>query len=308
MIARTTVLLALLASVLVQYVIPDKPVYQYGWYSVAIAALFVIALFQSKSTAKNIWTSGIAVLRIGIGLIALAGVANGLLAPSPQTVIGAPGTTVPVADLHGSLQFSSELPNANAVFATGAKLCGALHVIGSFEVWCEPRDVVSVQAFDANGAHLTVTQPNGLAFLSPVLLFIAKQTIAGIPLPYDSFAIPAAHRIVNAVYFDARHAAALRGITTGEPAVLFAVDDDANQPLPNSIDLARPGERIAIGGVQLSAQFSQYPAVRIAPVPLPLLVFFGLLGIGLGMFLHIREATLCHPEERPEGASRRTSA
>src|SRR5579864_2502526 len=108
-----------------------------------------------------------------MGLIALAGIANGLLAPAPQTIVGAPGATISAADLRGALQFSENTVNPNVVFVNGAQqtpLCGALHVLGSFEVWCEPRDVVSVQAFDASGARLTITQPSGTAFLSPVLL------------------------------------------------------------------------------------------------------------------------------------------
>ena len=101
--------------------------------------------------------------------------------------------------------------------------------------------------------------------------------------------IPAAHRLVNAVYFDPRHAAALRGITTGEPVILLALDDENGQPIPHAIGLASNGKTIALGNVRLSTSFVSYPAVRIVAVPIPLLVLVSLLGIGVGMALHVQE-------------------
>jgi hypothetical protein len=299
MIARLAVVLALLASVLAQYVFPDVPVYQYGWYSVIIAALFVIALLQSRiKKASNEPLDAVAMIfiRIGMGLVALAGIANGLLAPAPATSIASPGTALPIAALHGTVDFplvsNADGAGAQPVLLQGGKnipLCiGRARIIGSFEVWCLPREVLTVQAFDTNGAHLTITQPAGAAFLSPVLLLAERQSIANMLLPYDTFAIPAAHRIVNVVFFDARHAATLRNTNLGQSALLFAVDDETGRPLSHSIRLATSGERIPIGGVQLSGTAFMYPALRVVPVPMPFLVLAGIVAIVLGMLLYIR--------------------
>ena len=62
-----------------------------------------------------------------------------------------------------------------------------------------PRNVVYVEARDPRGNRLTITQPTGTVFLSPVLLMQHRQTIAGMDLPFDSFNVPAARRVVKAV-------------------------------------------------------------------------------------------------------------
>jgi len=296
MIVRLIILLALLASVLVQYGIPDVPLYQYGWYSVLIAALFGIALLQSRTRKESTGQNAVSILliRFGMGLIALAGIANGLFAPSAATAIASPGTALPVSPLNGTVNFPLVRSDTNLQPTlmqgnTDIPLCGGrARIIGSFEVWCTPRDVVAVQAFDPKNARLTITQPTGSAFLSPVLLLVGRQTIENMSLPYDTFALPAAHRIVTVVFFDARHAAILRNARVDQPAILFAVDDETGRPLSHAIRMVQTGTPVAVGGVQLIGTALKYPALRIVPVPKPLVVLGGIVAIALGMLLHIR--------------------
>src|SRR5581483_2184922 len=131
------------------------------------------------------------------------------------------------------------------------------------------RDVVYVEARDLTGDRLTITQPAGSVFLSPVLLMQQTQTIAGLTLPFDSFALPAAHRVAKAVLFSAQQAATLRGLSGSAPApaVLFAVDDESGRPLPHAIAIARDGASVVAGGLRFHATVLQYPAVHIAAAP-----------------------------------------
>ena len=72
-----------------------------------------------------------------------------------------------------------------------------------------PRTVVAVKAFDARGNHLTITQPQGAVFLSPVLMMQHEQTISGLRVPFDSFNVPAAQRVVKALLFSPAEAAVM---------------------------------------------------------------------------------------------------
>jgi hypothetical protein len=95
-----------------------------------------------------------------------------------------------------------------------------------------------------------------------------RQTIAGFNVPYDSFAVPAAHRLVRVVLFTPQEAAMMRGLAGGAgPAVLFAVDDENDKPLSHGIDAARSGATIGLAGLALRAVVFDYPAVEIAAVP-----------------------------------------
>jgi hypothetical protein len=284
--------LLVLAMVLVQFAVPGKPVYHYGWYNVAILGLLVVGVFWWRGVARRAPSyAGAATLAwLGVSAIAAAGIANGLFAPNDATVISAPGATVAVDDLHGSLIFplvnpSSDPRDVVVSFRRGGSTleipAGATRAAGAFLLRSEPRPVVAVDAADATGAHLTMTQPTGTAFLSPVLAMPAEQTVEGMNLPFDTFAVPAAHRIVRAVLFDARHVAMLHNVTgDGRAAVLFAVDDETGRPLTNAIRLAFDGERVTAGGLDLRPSILSYPAIRVIAIPLPLLT-----GIGLALLM-----------------------
>jgi hypothetical protein len=212
----------------------------------------------------------------GGAIAALAGVASGLLAPDGQTFVGAPGQRLRVESL-GVLSFplaSSESAAAGAVTLErplhGAVTIGeAPYYAGNFIVRATSRDVVYVEARDLRGNRLTVTQPSGSVFLSPVLLMEHRQTIAGMDLPYDSFSVPAAQRVVKAVMFTAAQAAMLLrgGAALGEPAVLFAVDDENQRPVANAIALSAGGRAVRAGGLTLRGAVMAYPAVAVAATP-----------------------------------------
>jgi hypothetical protein len=131
-----------------------------------------------------------------------------------------------------------------------------------------PHTVVGVEAFDARANHLTITQPQGVVFLSPVLMMQHEQNISGVRLPYDSFNVPAAQRVVKTILFSPAEAAVmLHGIAPGQGAVLFAVDDQNDRPLPHAIVLGPDGQTVHAGGLTLRATLQSYPAVTVAFTP-----------------------------------------
>jgi hypothetical protein len=268
----TTVILS--AATLVEVFVPDRAVYHTGWYNVALLALAVVLVFAARATIREAVPSkraALVAIALGGGILGFTGVANGLFAPDPRTLIGAPGQSMTDPDIAGTFAFP-RLGDATtpALLRPGhAPLpIASNRYVGSFVLRTIPRTVVRVEAYDAGGNRLTVTQPTGNVFLSPVLLMQDTQQISGLTLPYDSFALPAAHRIVKVVLFSAQQVAALRGLSgPPAPAVLFAVDDETDRPIPHAIGLARNGESIEEAGIRLRGVVVEYPAVEAIAAP-----------------------------------------
>jgi len=288
--ATIAVALVVVAAVVVELVLPGKAIYHAGWYNVALSALVVVVLLagrrSSRRTADARLRFATVAMMTGTAIVGLSGVACGLFAPDDQTFVGAPGQRLRVASL-GELAFplaSSEGAAAGAV-TLERPLRGAVRIgespyyAGNFVLRATPRDVVYVEARDLRGNRLTVTQPSGSVFLSPVLLMEHRQSIAGMDLPYDSFSVPAARRVVKAVMFTAAQAAMLLrgGAALGEPAVLFAVDDENERPVANAIALSAGGRAVRAGGLMLSGQVTTYPSVAVAATPNLIATAFGAL-------------------------------
>jgi hypothetical protein len=279
LIALIAIALAVVGAVVVEVVVPGRDVYHTGWYNVAIAGLLAVAIgiarkrFTKAST--NAARAAIVAIAFGASAAALAGIASGLLAPDNRTIVGAPGQRVRVDDLNGTLDFplaraGEQLPPVilDRLGRGPLEIGDRSRNAGSFLLRGNPRDVVYVEARDERGGHLTVTQPSGLVFLSPVLLMQQRQTIAGLNVPYDSFAVPAAHRIVKVVLFSPQQAATLRGMEgLAVPAVLFAVDDENDRPIAGAIALDPDGQTVAVGSLRLHATVLTYPAVDVIAVP-----------------------------------------
>lgn len=278
MSAYAAIAIVLAAVAWIEVAIAGRDLYHAGWFNVALAALVVICVAGARK--RNLLTA------LGAAVLAGATIANGLFAPDNHTVVGAPGQRVRVDDLGGTLAFPFAQPGA-----AQEKVAFDGPPVTTFVLRPVQRSVVYVEARDARGNHLTVTQPTGTAFLSPVLLMQQQQQIAGLTLPYDSFAVPAAHRIVKAVLFSPQQAAMLRGIEgLATSAVLFAVDDDSDRPLPHAIALCPDGQSVVIGGLSLHAAVLQYPALEIVPVPSLVALVLGTLLV-LGGFITVRRLT-----------------
>jgi hypothetical protein len=278
-IARVAAALAVVAGVAVQIGVPGRGLYHAGWYNVALIALAIFTITGARKRFRAAHSlrarAAIVALCCGAATIAVAGAASGLLGPDDQTIVGAPGQRIKVEGL-GELSFpfvgaSSAAPDV----ALERPLRSALAIgtgrrdAGSFILRGVPREVAYVEARDPRGGRLTVTQPTGAAFLSPVLLMQHRQTIAGLDLPFDSFNVPALRRVVKAVLFTPAQAAMLlHGRTRpGDAAVLFAVDDENERLLPHAIALSDGGRPVLVGGLLLRASVQSYPAVEVVSSP-----------------------------------------
>jgi hypothetical protein len=283
------------AGVVVELVVVARPLYHTGWYNVAIAALLVALALQMRRIVPSV-TAGRARIAVtlaafGVGIIGLAGIVSGLLGPDAETVVGAPGQSVRVAELGGDLRFPfREAPgSADLVRGGNAVPIGTRRMIGSYLLTSVPRSVVAIGASDALDAHLTITQPTGSAFLSPVLLMQERQTIAGFDLPFDEFAVPAAHRIVHAVLFNAAQAAQLRELGgTPVPTVLFDVEDETGAAIPGGIGIARDGQTATVAGLRLRPEVFTYPAVEVVSIPNLDAVAVGLLALAAALVIGYR--------------------
>jgi hypothetical protein len=268
------------AAVAAEIAFPGNPIYHTGWYNVALAALAIVVIVTGRTAYAKAskLRARLAILAVLIGATAsgVAGLANGLFAPDNREIVGAPGQTVRVEAL-GALSFplAGERPGSAPMVTLERPFHAPLQIgdrprnAGSFILRAQPRDVVYVEARDLHGNRLTVTQPNGTVFLSPVLLMQQHQNIAGMELPFDSFNVPAARRVVKAILFaPAQAAVVLHGTgAPGETAVLFAVDDENDRPLPQGIALSAGGRAVRIDGLRLKAAVAAYPQIEVLSAP-----------------------------------------
>jgi hypothetical protein len=286
------------AGVIAEIFLPGQPAYHTGWYNVALAALAILVVVNGRKQWKAARSSrarlATVAVAFGAAAVVVAGVANGLFAPDDRNVVGAPGERVRVEDV-GTLSFplTGEDRTAPVVVTLDRALHAPLEIgkqarnAGSFMLRAVPRDVVDVEVRDPLGNRLTVTQPNGGVFLSPVLLMQARQTIAGMDVPFDSFNVPAARRVVKAILFTPAEAAVLMH-DPGAPgprraAVLFAVDDENERPLPQAIVMSAGGAAVRAGGLWLRADVTSYPEIEVIWAPNVAVVALGTLLVLAGI-------------------------
>jgi hypothetical protein len=265
-----------------QILVPGSELYHRGWYNVLLAALAIWGVAHVRRAP---------VAAFGLGIIALAGIANGLLGPDTRSVIGAPGASVRVDETGGSIIFPIAQDAAPAMLERGASAVpiGSQRYTRDVVLRSFARTVVAIGARDMRGAHLTVTQPTGSAFLSPVLLMQNQQNIDGLILPYDTFALPSAHRIVTAVLFSAAQAASTPALAAMHgPVVLFEVEDDSGASIPHGIGVAPSGGSVRLGGVALSPTVFSYPAIAVISIPNIPVCAIGLAALALGLLFRTR--------------------
>lgn len=156
---------------------------------------------------------------------------------------------------------------------------GRRRFLSSTELEQQIQPAAYVEVRDMQGRRLTVTQPKGSAFLSPVLLFPSTVQIDQRTLPSDSFAVPALRRHVEAIFLSPK---------TGRKGVLFVVHDEAGGQVAGGVVLDRSGQEVRVGGMRVRATSGSYPALSLSAIPPRIVVELGmlllLLGAGGGMF------------------------
>ncbi|MHB8147057.1 MAG: hypothetical protein ACYDGM_07360 [Vulcanimicrobiaceae bacterium] len=299
-----TVAFVTAAMVAAEIIVPGKAIYHSGWYNSLLVAFVVILgslVRPALSGRSRLGRWGVACLASGVAVAGFAAVASGLLGPENHEVIGAPDSRVPAADFGGTLAFPPL--NRDGTVAGDVLLLrgsqetaiGDWHYTGASILRLHPRSVIMVEAGPAGGGSLTITQPSGnTAFLSPVLLMKKTQTLPGMNLPFDTFALPAVHRIVRVVYFSSREVATERALgraafqsMTGA-AVLFALEDETGQDLPGGFRLAASADPVIVGGLRLRGTVLKFPSVEIVAAPSFAAIVIAALLVAAGCFFLVR--------------------
>lgn len=295
-LASVAIALVAVALVVVQIAIPGATVFHTWQYVLALAVLGYLvvtyatpALRGQDGAAGRMMGAGLA----GVLIVVAAGIASGLLGPDTQRVSRAPGTIVPLPDIGAAAAFSNADPQAIAsgdgVVALRRRdradilvTAGSHKFLGGLMLMAEPLPAAYFDASDASGNHLTITQQTGSTFLSPVLLFKDRQSIAGEMHFVGSFELPGAKRSVKVVLFDAQDVARqhlpLPPEVAGKPVILYDMFDSSDKSI--GIGMAPSGAEARIGGVLLRATLGTYPQLLIASVPAPIA-----LVLGLGLFV-----------------------
>lgn len=298
---------AIVALVFAQDFAPAWP----GFHTWQYAAAVVLAAagagsytWNARKGADGAFAFPLGVAMAGALVVAVAGLASGLLGPDTQTLERAPGAVAPLPEAGAAAFFpnvdSTSLARGDIGITLRRRdgsslelLAGQRRFLGAAALVLEPHVAAYVEARDARGDHLTITQPTNAAFLSSLLQFPQAVPIAGQTLPADQFAIPSAHRQIKAFYFsrDATSKAHVRGFA-GEDAVLFAVDDENGKLVPNGIGLARSGDDIQLAGLRLRVTIGTYPGLAISAVPLPLALGLGSLCLAGGVLAAVLRVPL----------------
>ncbi len=277
-----------IGSTLVQFVLAGRDWYHSWQYAAteAIALVVMVAYaWGARMGADGPRGRRVALALVGAIAVSGAGLASGLIGPDTVTIVGAPGGVTPVPDVGAAAFFGPA--DAEAIHAGTASL--TLRRRGAPElsvghtptpldlsvVYRAERPAVYVVAHDERGARLTVTQPTNSTFLSPVLLFRGTQAIGEKTYPFDTFAVPALHRVVRALYFTPADLAAFRhGLPGSDGGVVVSVADDNGAPL--GITIAPAGREISIAGLRLTMSLGSYPVLMVASAPQPFVVLGGL--------------------------------
>jgi hypothetical protein len=289
----TAIAFALLAIVLTvaQDVFPARDWY-HGWQYTTILAIAIVVMCAHLRRA---WRGDdgpngkrIALALAGAIAVAVAGLLSGLIGPDDVTVLGAPGTVTPVPDLGAAAFFAQADPQSvargDAVVTLRRRNAADVVVgtrpmpVGLWVAFTQSRPAAYIEVRDDRGERLTITQPNNPQFLSPVILFRQSQAIHDQTFPFDTFAVPGAHRVVHILYFSPAALAALpRDPSVPAPkepgAILSVADDNGAQ---HGITMAPSGRPVSIAGLRITATLGTYPILQLASAPQPYVVVAGL--------------------------------
>jgi hypothetical protein len=308
---------AVLAIVLTlaQDVFPARDWY-HSWQYVTILAIAIVVMLvhalRSWRGRAGAHGKRVALALAGALAVAVAGLLSGLIGPDTVTVVGTPGTVTPVPELGAAAFFApadpQTIPRGDATITLRRRDAGPIEVgprpvpIGLSVAFTQSRPAAYVVVRNDRGDRLTITQPNNPSFLSPVILFRQSQEIHDRIFPLDTFAVPAAQRVVRILYFSPEDLAAFRHdpsapAPAGPGAILTASDDAGAQ---HGITMAASGTEATVGDLHVTVTLGTYPVLQVASAPQPLAVGAGLvlfLG-GLGWMLVRRPA----PAPSSEGA------
>lgn len=290
----TTIILtaAAAATACVEALEPFNPVFHAWWVALAVTTAGAYLLVSGSAAIITGRGSPIALASLGGALLAACVAVAAFLVGQPQRVPAAPGQTYrPPRDARVAVEFppAPAVTRANAVWPSDVILDD-----GTAKRIARPGDTLRAGALvfrvalgpiayvDVRGGHnqpVTVTQPDGAAFLSPFLTF---NNLDG-NQPEDYFAVPALHRTVQVDYWPGLPS---RGIDV--PFVALRISEENGGPLYEGVAVS--GRTLRKAGIALTFSLGSYPVVTASSAP-PLvpfwaglaLVAFGWLNAAIGL-------------------------
>ena len=265
-----------------QFVFTGNPFFHTWQYAAMLAILAVVALRYAKGGVSDRAQRGAVVALTGALIVIAGGATSGLLGADTQTIVRSPGVVAPIPDVQAAAFFpvvdagSFAQPTPIIMRRRGhpelSVVPGRQRYLDASILSALPRTAAYIEVHDAGGNHVTITQPSNVSFLSPVVLFMRTEEIEGKHLPADSFAVPAAHRIVRVLYFSPEQTANFKSAASvsGKEALLFAMTDDKGAVMPGQIAVALSGQEVKLDRLRIRATIGRYPALSIASAPHPL--------------------------------------
>lgn len=257
------------------------------WQYVTILAIAIVVLvvygWRARNGSDGLAGRRLALAMLGAAIVGAAGLLSGLCGPDTVTVVGTPGTVIPVPDLGAAAFFApvdaASIERGDTVVTLRRRGAPAVEVgrhplpLDLSVVVAEPRPAAYVIARDPRGERLTVTQPSNPSFLSPVLLFRAMQPIRDRSFPLDTFAVPAEHRIVHALYFSPADLATFRHVAQSDGGIVLSASDDRGAE--QGLTIAPSGQEVPLAGLRLTLTMGTYPVLTVASAPQPFAVIGG---------------------------------
>ena len=165
--------------------------------------------------------------------------------------------------------------------------------VGAFVLRVDSGPIAYVDATSPSGRPVTVTQPDGAAFLSPFLTF---GNLDG-DRPEDYFAVPALHRNVQVDYWPGLPS---RGIDI--PFLALRIAEENGGTLYEGVAVS--GRALAKAGMRLEFALGTYPSVTASTAP-PLAPFgAGIAAFAIGWLGYVAGLALRSGEPRLAGRKR----
>ncbi len=259
-----------------EMVSPFQPLLHVWWFALAVALCGAALLWYAAAALLGRRAGPAALAALGGAVLAACVASAAFVQGQPQRVPAAPGQVyrpphggstrlafpdVPAATLAGTQPWPGRVTVSDA-FGTRDAAAGEVVRSGEFVFKVDTGPVAHVDASDPKGRPVTITQPDGAAFLSQYLTFTGLDG----DKPEDYFALPALHRTVQVDFWPGLPS---RGIDV--PFVVLRIAEENGGALYEGVAVS--GRPLRKAGVGLTFVLGTYPVVTASSAP-PLVPFW----------------------------------
>ena len=249
------------------------------WFALAISLCGAGLLWYGCALlfATQIRRRAAALASLGGALLAALVAASAFLVGQPERVPAAPGQAyrpphggatvilfpdVPAAAITSAGGGWPDGVTVEDAFGSHRASAGDVLRSGGFVLRVDDGPIAYVDARSPAGRPVTITQPDGAAFLSPFLTFTGMDGAQ----PEDYFALPALHRTVQVDYW-----AGLQEKGIDVPFLVLRIAEENGGGLYEGVAVS--GRPLRKAGVTLTFRLGTYPVVTASSAP-PLVPFW----------------------------------